>query len=133
MVADDVDGSASGERWIGLKQDKGEIIGEADANLLLHVVLLGATGDDGVPRKVAAAAMVCGRRLVFLVTHILFCGSSRTSIGTCIAKGKTRLGCFGLVANNTRSWPPCSFGFVATTIRRSVFGRRSWRHAVLEK
>ena len=74
----------------------GEIIGEADANLLLHVVLLGATGDDGVPRKVAAAAMVCGRRLVFLVTHILFCGSSRTSIGrNSYAKGKTRLLRFG--------------------------------------
>ena len=73
----------------------GEIIGEADANLLLHVVLLGATGDD-VPRKVAAAAMVCGRRLVFLVTHILFCGSSRTSIGrNSYAKGKTRLLRFG--------------------------------------
>ena len=68
MVADDVDGSASGGGWIGLKQDMGEIIGEADANLLL-VVLLGPTGDD-VPRKVAAATMVCGRRLVFLVTHI---------------------------------------------------------------
>jgi hypothetical protein len=66
MVADDVDGSASGGRWIGLKQDMGEIIGDADANLLL----LGPTGDDVRGRKVAAAAMVCGRRLVFLVTHI---------------------------------------------------------------
>jgi len=86
MVADDVDGSASGGGWIGLKQDMGEIIGEADANLLL-VVLLGPTGDDA-PRKVAAAAMVCGRRLVFLVTHISVqpCGSSRTSIGKDNAK-----------------------------------------------
>ena len=83
MVADDVDGSASGGGWTRLKQDMGEIIAEADANLLL-VVLLGPTGDDA-PRKVAAAATVCGRRLVFLVTHI-FCGSSRTSIGKDNAK-----------------------------------------------
>ena len=55
MVADDVDGSASGGGWIGLKQDMGEIIGETNVNLLL-VVLLGPTGDDA-PRKVAAAAM----------------------------------------------------------------------------
>ena len=75
LLADEgADGSASALRWKGLAAAQpaiGEIIGEADVKV-----------DDGdrdvlLPpaaatwRNVAALANVCGRRLVFLVTHML--------------------------------------------------------------
>lgn len=82
LTDEEADGSASALRWKGL----GEIIGEADEELL------GTKVDDGdrdvrdvlvtLARNVAAPAATCnacGRRLVFLVTHICFAdvGSSR--------------------------------------------------------
>ena len=72
----EVGGSASDLRWKGLAGQPaiGEIIGEADDEKLLGVKV--DDGDDGLllpTSNVAAPANVhaCGRRLVFLVTHIL--------------------------------------------------------------
>ena len=81
LADEEVVGSASALRWKGLAAQPaiGEIIGEADEKLL------GAEVDDGdrdvlLPpatwRNVAAPANVCGRRLVFLVTHMLRCCDS---------------------------------------------------------
>ena len=70
----EVDGSASALRWKGLAGQPaiGEIIGEADDEKLLGVKV----DDDGLllpASNLAAPANVHarGRRLVFLVTHIL--------------------------------------------------------------
>ena len=96
LLADEgAEGSASALRWKGLAAAQraiGEIIGEADVKV-----------DDGdrdvlLPpaaaatwRNVAALANVCGRRLVFLVTHMLgWCGFfSNSDLSNCGTESRT--------------------------------------------